>query len=79
MGLDVFKGEVEKLLGWKLGPARSYTFDRNIDDFGWSTGENGKHNFMMYIENGRVQDEDQCCSRSRAWIVARCILYAAHS
>ena len=57
MGLDVFKGEVEKLLGWKLGPARSYTFDRNIDDFGWSTGENGKHNFMMYIENGRVQDE----------------------
>ncbi|KAI5121494.1 hypothetical protein M0805_006531 [Coniferiporia weirii] len=57
MGLDVFKGEVEKLLGWTLAPARTYTFDRNIDDFGWSTGQNGKHNFMMYIENGRVQNE----------------------
>ncbi|KAH8116400.1 sulfite reductase subunit beta [Phellopilus nigrolimitatus] len=57
MGLDVFKGEVEKLLGWSLAPARPYTFDRNIDDFGWSTGHNGKHNFMMYIENGRVQNE----------------------
>lgn len=57
MGLDVFKNEVEKLLGWQLEPPRSYVFDRNIDDFGWSVGENGKHNFMTYIENGRVQDE----------------------
>ena len=57
MGLDVFRAEVEKLLGWSLAPARPYTFDRNIDDFGWATGENGKHNFMMFIENGRVQNE----------------------
>jgi len=57
MGLETFKGEVEKLLGWSLGPPRPFTFDRNIDDFGWSQGENGKHNFMMFIENGRVQDE----------------------
>ena len=57
MGIDVFKCEVENLLGYKLAPEKPYTFDRNIDDFGWSTGQNGKHNFMMYIENGRVQNE----------------------
>ncbi|KAK7061135.1 Sulfite reductase [NADPH] subunit beta [Paramarasmius palmivorus] len=57
MGLDVFKGEVEKLLGYQLEPARSYTFDRNIDDFGWATGEDGKHHFTMFVENGRIQDE----------------------
>lgn len=57
MGLDIFKAEVEKLLGWQLAPPQPYVFDRNIDDFGWSVGENGKHNFMMFIENGRVQDE----------------------
>lgn len=57
MGLDVFKAEVEKLLGYELAPARSYTFDRNIDDYGWSTGEDGKHHFTMFIENGRIQDE----------------------
>ena len=58
MGLDVFKGKVEKLLGWTLPPAKPYAFfDRNVDDFGWSKAENGKHNFMMFIENGRVQDE----------------------
>ncbi|KAE9393455.1 sulphite reductase hemo protein, beta subunit [Gymnopus androsaceus JB14] len=57
MGLDVFKEEVEKRLGYPLQPARAFTFDRNIDDYGWSTGEDGKHHFTMFIENGRIQDE----------------------
>lgn len=57
MGLDVFKLEVEKLLGYSLQPARPYAFDRNVDDFGWVTGQNGKHHFTLFIENGRVQDE----------------------
>lgn len=57
MGLDVFKSEVEKLLGYPLQPARPYIFDRNVDDFGWVTGQNGKHHFTLFIENGRVQDE----------------------
>ncbi|PPQ79662.1 hypothetical protein CVT25_003236 [Psilocybe cyanescens] len=57
MGLDVYKAEVEKLLGYKLEPERPYTFDRNIDDFGWHTGSDGKHHFTVFIENGRIQDE----------------------
>lgn len=57
MGLDVYKAEVEKLLGYPLEPSRPFTFDRNIDDFGWHVGEDGRHHFMMFIENGRVQDE----------------------
>ncbi|KIK19195.1 hypothetical protein PISMIDRAFT_24474 [Pisolithus microcarpus 441] len=57
MGLDVFKAEVESRLGYKLSPARPFTFDRNVDDFGWTTGEDGKHHVTLFIENGRVQDE----------------------
>lgn len=57
MGLETFKGEVESLLGWKLQPARPFTFDRNVDDFGWHTSEDGKHHFTCFIENGRIQDE----------------------
>jgi len=57
MGLDVYKAEVEKRLGYALGPARPFTFDRNIDDYGWAVGEDGRHHFMLFIENGRVQDE----------------------
>ncbi|KAG2113155.1 uncharacterized protein F5147DRAFT_64176 [Suillus discolor] len=57
MGLDTFKAEVESRLGYPLAPARPYTFDRNIDDFGWSTGDDGRHHVMLFIENGRIQDE----------------------
>ncbi|KAJ7074375.1 hypothetical protein C8F01DRAFT_1100308 [Mycena amicta] len=60
MGLDVYKAEVEKLLGYSLAPARPFTFDKNTDDFGWHVGEDGKHHFMLFIENGRVQDEPKC-------------------
>ncbi|KAF8972641.1 sulfite reductase subunit beta [Flammula alnicola] len=57
MGLDVYKAEVEKLLGYSLGPNRPYAFDRNVDDFGWHTGSDGKHHFTAFIENGRIADE----------------------
>ncbi|KAG0709210.1 hypothetical protein DFH29DRAFT_978786 [Suillus ampliporus] len=57
MGLDTFKAEVESRLGYPLAPARPFTFDRNIDDFGWSTGDDGRHHVMLFIENGRIQDE----------------------
>ncbi|CCM00367.1 uncharacterized protein FIBRA_02397 [Fibroporia radiculosa] len=57
MGVDVFKAEVEERLGYKLQPARPYAFDRNIDDYGWHIGEDGKHHFTCFIENGRIQDE----------------------
>ncbi|KAG2070231.1 sulfite reductase subunit beta [Suillus decipiens] len=59
MGLDAFKAEVESRLGYQLAPARPYTFDRNIDDFGWSTGDDGRHHVILFIENGRIQDEPE--------------------
>lgn len=57
MGLDNYKLEVEKLLGYTLEPPRPFTFDRNVDDFGWYTGSDGRHHFTMFVENGRIQDE----------------------
>lgn len=59
MGLETFKAEVERRLGFELQPARPFTFDKNIDDFGWTIGENGKHHFTCFIENGRIQDEPE--------------------
>ncbi|KAH9940933.1 sulfite reductase subunit beta [Epithele typhae] len=57
MSLETFKAEVERRLGYKLEPARPFTFDKNVDEFGWATGQDGKHHFTCFIENGRVQDE----------------------
>jgi sulfite reductase (NADPH) hemoprotein beta-component len=59
MGLENFQAEVEKRLGWSLAPVRLYTFETNCDQFGWGKGEDGKHHFTMFIENGRVQDEPE--------------------
>lgn len=56
MGLDEFKAEVERRLGFSFQAARPYYFTQNLDQYGWSTGENGKHYFTVFIENGRIQD-----------------------
>jgi sulfite reductase (NADPH) hemoprotein beta-component len=57
MGLDVFKAEVERRAGFSFQPARPFSFDSNVDFFGWTKGLNGKHHYTAFIENGRVQDE----------------------
>ncbi|KAK4046472.1 Sulfite reductase [NADPH] subunit beta [Microbotryomycetes sp. JL221] len=57
MGIDAFKAEVEKRLGYQLEPARPYTFTSNVDEFGWQTGHDGRRHFTAFVENGRVQDE----------------------
>ncbi|KAF7973656.1 hypothetical protein HWV62_14746 [Athelia sp. TMB] len=57
MGLDAYKTAVETLLGYSLAPERPFSFDRNVDDYGWVQGQNGNHHFTMFVENGRIQDE----------------------
>ncbi|KAL2158683.1 hypothetical protein VTH06DRAFT_4165 [Thermothelomyces fergusii] len=56
MGLDVFRGKVEELWGKQFQPARPFSFDSNIDTFGWTKDENGMNHFTFFIENGRVED-----------------------
>jgi sulfite reductase (NADPH) hemoprotein beta-component len=57
MGLDVFKAEVETRAGISFQPARPFSFDSNVDVFGWTKGLRGKNHYTVFIENGRVQDE----------------------
>ena len=56
MGLDVFRGKVEELLGWKFAEARPFRFESNTDAFGWQRDEVGMNHFTFFIENGRVED-----------------------
>ncbi|EWC45407.1 hypothetical protein DRE_00806 [Drechslerella stenobrocha 248] len=56
MGVDVFRGKVEDLLGFAFEPAREFAFESNIDTFGWQRDENGGNHFTFFIENGRVED-----------------------
>jgi sulfite reductase (NADPH) hemoprotein beta-component len=57
-GIAWFINELSDRLGWKLEEARPYHFDHNGDRYGWVKGSNGKWHFTLFIQNGRVKDED---------------------
>jgi sulfite reductase (NADPH) hemoprotein beta-component len=57
-GLDWFKEELHRRLGWELQPARPFKFEHNGDRYGWVKGSNGKWHFTLFIQNGRVKDEE---------------------
>ncbi|WP_372775495.1 NADPH-dependent assimilatory sulfite reductase hemoprotein subunit [Mangrovibacterium sp.] len=57
-GLDWFKTELNKYLGYDLQEARSYHFTRNGDRYGWVKGKNGKWSLNLFIEGGRVKDTE---------------------
>ncbi len=56
MGLDAFRTEVEKLIGYELGAVRPFRFDDNGDRFGWIEDHQGNWHFTLFVENGRVYD-----------------------
>jgi sulfite reductase (NADPH) hemoprotein beta-component len=56
-GLDWFKTEVERRLGWSFDPPYPFHFDTNGDRIGWSDGPQGMAHYTLFIENGRVRDD----------------------
>lgn len=57
-GLDWFKSELGRYLGYELQPARPYRFTRNGDRYGWIKGTNGKWSLNLFVEGGRVKDTE---------------------
>ncbi|KAK6499835.1 hypothetical protein TWF481_010192 [Arthrobotrys musiformis] len=64
MGVDVFRGKVEDLLGWKFEAEKPFQFQSNIDTFGWQKDENGRNHFTFFIENGRIEDTPEFLMRT---------------
>ncbi|EGV60041.1 Sulfite reductase [NADPH] subunit beta [Yamadazyma tenuis] len=59
LGVDVFKGKVEELLGYKLEDPKPFEITSNVDYFGWCKDELGYNHFTAFIENGRIEDTPQ--------------------
>jgi sulfite reductase (NADPH) hemoprotein beta-component len=55
-GLDAFRAEVERRLGYPLGAPRPCTFARTGDAIGWQRGADKKWHLSLFIENGRIKD-----------------------
>jgi sulfite reductase (NADPH) hemoprotein beta-component len=57
-GVDWFRGEVEQRAGIKLAPARPFQFTKQGDLLGWHQQTNGNHFLGLFVENGRIRDEE---------------------
>ncbi|GIO44606.1 assimilatory sulfite reductase (NADPH) hemoprotein subunit [Paenibacillus apis] len=56
-GVEWFVSELTSRLGWGLAEARPYSFEDHGDRYGWVKGTGGKWHFTLFIENGRIKDE----------------------
>lgn len=59
MGVDVFKAEVEKRSGVTFQPAKKAVFTTRDDWYGWQQNHEGLWYYTMFVENGRLYDDDK--------------------
>ncbi|MFI8712439.1 assimilatory sulfite reductase (NADPH) hemoprotein subunit [Brevibacillus brevis] len=63
-GIEWFIHELEQRLGWELEQVRPYHFEHNGDRYGWVKGSDDNWHFTLFIQNGRVKDEDNYLLKS---------------
>ena len=71
LGVDKFKEEVEKRCGFTLQKERSYSFDERSDYYGWYKNDEGKWYYTVFVENGRILDDEQVALKSALFEVAK--------
>jgi len=57
-GIDWFKNELHKYLGYKLQEPKPFSFTRNGDRLGWKKGTDSKWSLTLFVEGGRVADKN---------------------
>jgi len=58
-GIDWFRAEVERRLGYALEAPKPFAFEGNGDPYGWFQDREGNWHVTLFLENGRVCDTDQ--------------------
>lgn len=71
MGIPEFKAELEKRCGFALEPEKPYVLTQRRDDFGWHQDHEGKWNYTVFAENGRVLDDDKIALKTALLEVAK--------
>ena len=71
MGVDNYRAEVEKRCGFKLEEPRPFTFTNRGDYYGWQQGENGLWYYTVFVENGRVLDDEKVALKTALLEVAK--------
>lgn len=58
LGVDKYREEVEKRCGFKFEETRPFEFTSRIDDYGWVKDYKGLWHYTVFVESGRVLDEN---------------------
>jgi sulfite reductase (NADPH) hemoprotein beta-component len=64
LGTERYKQEVEQRMGFTFKPAKPYIFTERKDFYGWHKGLNGLWYYTLFIENGRVLDDEKLAMKT---------------
>lgn len=70
-GIRWFKDELEKRIGFKLEPARDYQFKERKDLYGWHQNDKGLWYYTVFVESGRILDDNELKLKSALLEVAK--------
>lgn len=70
-GVDAFRTELEKRCGFQLEEAKSYIFTDRKDHYGWKQNHEGKWYYSVFIENGRVLDDETIALKTALFEIAK--------
>ena len=71
LGIDWWKEELERRTGFKMEAAKPYQFDTRNDYYGWQQDNLGKWHYTLFIENGRILDDENIALKSALYEVAK--------
>lgn len=70
-GVPAFIGELEKRIGFQLEPAKPYTFTERKDHYGWERNHLGRWYYTVFVENGRVLDDEKLPLKTALFEIAK--------
>jgi len=73
MGVDKFKEEVERRAGFKFEETRPFVFNMREDYYGWQQDHKGNWHYTVFVENGRVLDNQQVALKTALLQVAKTV------
>lgn len=71
IGPDFYREEVERRIGFKLEPARPFTFEARTDHYGWEQSSTGLNYYTVFVENGRILDDEKVALKTALLEVAK--------
>ena len=71
VGVQWFKEEVERRAGFKFEEAKPFNFIERRDYYGWQQNDKGVWYYTVYVESGRVTDDEQQAVKTALLEVAK--------